>query len=56
MRVYIDSNLGHHISSGCEELCETCSDYIRVVSDETEDVYRDDPNWTLVFWNERNYH
>ncbi len=47
MRVYIDSNLGHHIAQGCEDLYDTCADWI-AVCEECEDRCQGDPNWTRL--------
>ena len=47
MRVYIDSNLGHHIAQGCEDLYDTCGEWI-AVCEECDDRFQDDPNWTRV--------
>jgi len=47
MKVYIDSNLGHHIDQGGEDLHDTCYDWIKVCPD-CEDPCQDDPNWMRV--------
>ena len=47
MKVYIDSNLHHHIEQGGEDMHDTCYDWIRVCQD-CEDPCQDDPNWTRV--------
>jgi hypothetical protein len=47
MRVYIDSNLGHHCAQGGEDLCDTCADWI-VVCDEAADCYEGNPDWLRV--------